>query len=287
MAAVLLGVAAALFWSMHDVIARSCAARVGPFRMAALVMLAGAILLAGVVAWRGTIWVAPREAVIEGLLLGLAYGLGTGGLFKAFSLGPISLVGPVTSAYPVLVVFWGVVHGLEPTATQWLAVAATLAGGIIVARSGTVDGGINAVEPGKLPVLLFFCVLAALGYATSIVLGQNAAVTVGEIEATFLSRFTALITIAPFLTVEPRTGTMTRNHWLAILGMGLCDVLAVISVNASGHFPGKEFAAVGISMYGAIAVILATIFLKEKVSPGQWLGIAMIAGGVATLSLSQ
>ena len=35
------------------------------------------------------------------------------------------------------------------------------------------------------------------------------------------------------------------------------------------------------------AVILATIFLGEKVSPGQWLGIALIAGGVATLSLSQ
>ena len=69
--------------------------------------------------------------------------------------------------------------------------------------------------------------------------------------------------------------------------MGALDVAGVVAINASGHLPAKEFAAVGISAYGAIAVILAMLVLKEKVSGGQWLGIGLIAGGVATLSLSQ
>ena len=61
-------------------------------------------------------------------------------------------------------------------------------------------------------------------------------------------------------------------------------MLGVTAVNASGHLPGKEFAAVGISGYGAVSVVLAMIFLKEKVSAGQWAGIAMIVGGVAAVS---
>ena len=107
MAAVLLGVLAALSWSLHDVFARSLAARIGPFRMAALVMIAGAILLTGFILHDGTVWRASWTAIGEGLLLGLAYGFGVGGLFKAFSLGPISLVGPVTAGYPVLALLWG------------------------------------------------------------------------------------------------------------------------------------------------------------------------------------
>ena len=109
----------------------------------------------------------------------------------------------------------------------------------------------------------------------------------GEVEATWISRFTALVTLTPFLLTESRVPRLKPIHWFGISVMGVLDVLGVIAVNASGHLPGKEFAGVGISAYGAGATVLAMIFLKEKVSPGQWLGIALIVGGVATLSLAQ
>jgi drug/metabolite transporter (DMT)-like permease len=63
MAAVLLGVFAALCWSLHDLVARSYAERIGPFRMAAVVMVAGAAMLLGIVLWRGTIWTASTEGL--------------------------------------------------------------------------------------------------------------------------------------------------------------------------------------------------------------------------------
>ncbi len=286
MAAVMLGVFAALCWSLHDLIARSYAARIGGFRMAALVMSAGGILLTALVVFDSTIWRASWAAIGSGLMLGLTYGFGVGGLFKAFSLGPISLVAPVTAGYPVLVLLWAVAQGLEPSLLQWAAALATILGAIIVARAGPPDGGINAVEPGKLGPLLFFCAVCIVGYAASIVLSQKAGVAVGEIESTWLSRFTALAVLIPFAAGETRPDALRPRHWGGVFVMGGLDVLGVSAVAASGHLPDKEFTAIGISAYGAIAVIMAMLVLKEKVSPGQWLGIAMIVGGIATISLA-
>ena len=287
MLAVLFGVFAALCWSFTDLLARVLAPKVGAFRLAALAMVAGAMLFGLYVIPKGTLWTASWPQLTTGLLLGLAYGLGVVGLFKAFSLGPISLVGPLTAGYPVLTVLWQVINGFEPTLLQWGCVASTVIGVLIIARSGTEDGGINAVEPGKMPTLLFFSALAVLGYAFAVVLGQNAGVAIGEFESAWLSRLTALLVILPFLAGERNHTPLNWRYWLGIFIIGGLDVVGLAAINASGHLPGKEFAGIGISTYGAGSVILAMIFLKEKVSPGQWLGLAMIVGAVATLSVSQ
>jgi uncharacterized membrane protein len=65
--------------------------------------------------------------------------------------------------------------------------------------------------------------------------------------------------------------------------MGAMDVIAVTSINVSAFYPGKELGAMAISSYGALAALLAMIFLKERVSIGQWFGIAMIAVGVCII----
>jgi drug/metabolite transporter (DMT)-like permease len=285
MIAVLLGVFAALSWSVHDLVARSFAARVGPVRMAIAVMVVGGIFISAAVLYRGQIWNAGPDAIKVGLLLGVAYGMGVGGLFKAFSLGPISLVGPITAAYPILAVVWNVAMGLAPSPLQWLAVASAAAGAVIVARSGHADGGINAVPKKDVVPLFFFCLVASVGYAASIIIGQRAGVALGEYEATWVSRLTGTLVLLPFLFVEARPVALQGRHWLGIAAMALLDVAGVTAINLSGFMPGHAFAGIGISTYGGLAVVLAALVLKEKVSPGQWFGIALIVGAVGTLAL--
>jgi len=285
MPVVLLGVFAALAWSIHDLFARSLAARTGPYRMAMLVMLTGFVLLSGFVAFNGNIGNASATGLALAAGLGVAYGLGGAGLFKAFSLGPISLVAPLTAGYPVLVFLWGITHGLRPTFVQWIASAVAIAGAAIVARAR--GGGVEEVEKGKLPALIFFCALASAGYAAAIIFGQNAAVAIGEVEATWISRPAAMLTLLLFVAGETRQPPLRVRHWLGLVFVGALDVVAVIAVSAAGHLPGREFAAIGVSAYGTIAVLLAMIFLKEKVSMGQWAGIVLIVAGVATLAVSQ
>ena len=285
--AVLLGVAAALSWSVHDVIARGFAGRLGPFRLAVYVMIVGGVLLSVCVLWKGGVLALDRTGLWLSLALGLAYGVGIGTLYKAFSLGPVSVVAPLTASYPVLVVLWGLLHGLSPNPLQWLALLSAFAGTLVIARAGHEDSGINAVLPGKMAQFVVVCVLCLLGFSAAFILGQQAAVAAGEFEAAWLSRLTGFLAILPFMMAEPKPRALEARHWLAVLGAATFDVAGLVAMIASGHFPGREFAAVGISTYGATATILAAIVLKERVSFGQWCGIVLIVAGVAAIAVSE
>ncbi len=293
MTAVLLGLLAALCWSIHDLLARSYAEETGPFRMAVWILLIGAALLVVPVAWRATLFQADSRSYVYAFALGISYAVAIGGLLKAFSLAPISIVAPFTSWYPALVVIWGLLHGLTPTVSQWSAVAMILVGVIIVARFGNADGGMNAIAPGKTLLVVMACAAACLGFSASIILGQTAAATLGEFETTMISRLPAAAVLLPLVFTESRAPKpptsqkyLTRSAWIAIFIMALVDVIAVTAINYSGRFDGKEFAGMGISAYGASTVLLARIFLKESVSALQWIGIAMIATGVGILGWS-
>jgi drug/metabolite transporter (DMT)-like permease len=222
------------------------------------------------------------------LLLGVFYALALSGLFKAFSLAPVSVVGPLTSGYPALVVVWGLLHGVNPNVLQWLAIISILAGAVVVGRFGPADGGFAVVAKNKVWMVLASSAVAATCFAASIILGQEATTQLGEIETTFVSRFPAAIMVFAMMRfAEPQQViTQPSGMWKAVAAMALCDVIAVTSINASTYFPNKEMGAMAISGYGALSVLWAMIFLKEKVSPAQWLGILMISAGVAALAIS-
>lgn len=284
MLAVMFGLFAALCWSLHDLLARNFANDVGPVRMAIGTLLAGGALLAGIVLWNGTILQADTATLQLAVILGILYGLAISSLFTAFSLAPVSIVGPATAGYPALVVIWGMINGLQPNALQWFAVMAIIIGAIVVARTGPSDGGLSEVKPGKIPLLIFSCIVAEVFFASSVILGQKLAAHAGEFEATFMSRFPAALVLIPFVMREkPHVAKINVKAWIGIFAMGAFDVAAVSGINYMGRLPNKEFGSMGISAYGAIATLLAMILLKEKTTVSQWVGIAMISGGVAVL----
>lgn len=279
------GLFAGLCWSVHDLVARYFASKIGAYRMAFLTLIVGSALLSVLVLWNGTIQNMDRATALLILILGMLYGLAVSSLFKAFSMAPVSIVGPFTAGYPALVVVWGLLNGLQQNLLQITAMVSILCGAIVVGRLGADDGGMATVAKNQRALLLFFCALASFCFAAAVVLGQMASARLGEIETTFLSRIPAALLLLPLMWREmPEIRVIDAKAWGAVTAMALLDVMAVSGINYMGRLPNKEFGAMGISAYGAISVLLAMLVLKEKVSSWQWLGIAMIVLGVGLLS---
>jgi drug/metabolite transporter (DMT)-like permease len=286
MLALSIGLFAALCWSLHDLLARTYAESIGPYRMAIFTLLVGSAVLSGPVLWNGTLLQADRDSLGWVLAMGLVYGIAVSSLFMAFSLAPVSIVGPFTAGYPALVVVWGLYTGVHPTLLQYAAIIFILAGAVVVGRMSSSDDGLQTVAKGKIALLTFYCALACICFAAAVVLGQKASATIGEIETTFLSRIPAAFVLIPFLFWEkPTAKKITTGAMFGVASMALLDVSAVCGINYMGRLPFKELGAMGISAYGAISVLLAMIILKERVVAWQWFGIAIIVVGVAALAL--
>jgi uncharacterized membrane protein len=285
MISILLGLLAAFCWSVHDLLARRFAGQSGPFRMSFWILLVGAALLLLPVLMRGQIWQAPALSILLALAMGLVYAAALGGLLKAFSLAPVSIVGPLTAGYPALVVLWGVVNGTVPVLLQWVGIVAILTGVIIVARTGHDDGGADAVQTGEMPVVIVSTIIASLAFAATVIMGQAATIGLGEYEVTFLSRFPAAAALSVMMLRDKSSlQAMPQSAKLSVVAMAACDVIAVTAINATAWFPNKELGAMAISSYGAMSVLLAMILLKERVTALQWLGIALVVAGLAALS---
>jgi drug/metabolite transporter (DMT)-like permease len=284
MISVLLGLLAALSWSIHDLLARRFSGGFGPFRMSFWIMLAGAALLLVPVLWRGQIMHGDAQAVGLALAMGLVYAFAFGALLLAFSLAPVSIVGPLTAGYPAVVVVWGLSNGVVPSPVQWLAIVLVLAGVLIVSRSGHEDGGSDSVAAGKMPLVIVAALVADTSFAAAIIMGQAATRGLGEYEVTFLSRFpAAALLLLMMLKDRARLPALTQTGRLSIVAMAACDVTAVTAINTATWFPNRELGAMAISSYGALSVLLAMLFLRERVTLLQWVGIACVVVGVTVL----
>lgn len=286
MIALLLGLVAALCWSSHDLMARRFAAPLGPFRMAFWVMLAGALLLLPILL-KSNIWTASPAAIGLALGMGIVYAMAAAGLFLALTLAPVSIVGPIVGGYPALIVLWGLVNGLQPTTMQWLCMALILIGVIVVARSEQEGVGHSDVLPGKLPLVLVASAVSSIGYAATAVIGQKAAISLGAIETTLLSRFPAAgVLMLLMLWQKQPTAPINKTAWLGIFAMAAFDATAETAINAATYFPNRELGSMAISASSATSVLLAMAVLKEKVTVLQWVGVLTIVAGVAGLAIA-
>lgn len=276
----LLGCIAALAWGVHDLCVRWVSQRTGIMTALGTVLIIGAAVLLPVVAIFGN-WAemdggSSRLAVLSGAI----YAIGCIGLYKAFEIGPVRLVAPIIGAYPVLSLLWAGAGGQVITAFQWAAVALVIAG---VATVAALSG--KQASDGKPLHAVAWSLLGGAGFAGTFAVGQAAAAAGDELTSVLLAR---LVTIAVVAVIALAAGgvSLPRRAQLPILGlMGVLDAGAIALVIASGSLPRPEYAAVAASMFGMLTIVLAAIFLRERMTGPQWTAAALAFVGIGALAL--
>jgi drug/metabolite transporter (DMT)-like permease len=237
-----------------------------------------------------TLWIVATDAPllwsIEGLPYVAANGVATTVmtllLYKALARGPVSVAAPIVGSHPVLVVAFWVVLGARPSSVQWLAMAATILGAVIVARSA--EGQAEARDRSSLRITIGLALASCLAYAVLVIGGQAAAPHYGALETLWLGRLFSIVTVLAVFLFTRRAPGMPLRWWPFLGAQGLLDAGGYLALFAGSTGEGQAIAAVAGSGFGAVTVLLARVVLKERMGLVQWVGIILVFAGVAVLA---
>ncbi len=291
---ILLGIATALCWGSADLFARYATRKIGTFRTMLYMQLCGFCLLTLVMrqlggwghlfdgsGWRPWAW---------GIAAGLLNTTSTLALYRSFEIGKLSIVAPISSSYPVLTIGLSALTGERLNSARLMGLLLTITGVILVARGEHVRNDANPIDGGTRPAKkrlgVGWALFSATGFGVRFwLLGLRVVPLLGSGPSVWVIRLTSVAaTAAVMLAIGASRAAPLRRDVPWIFGVGLLDTSAYVFNNLGMMREQTSVVSVLASLYGAVTVGLAAIFLRESVSRTQWLGISAIFVGIMLIS---
>ncbi len=289
----LYGLGAAVAFALADPGAAFLSRRMGALAATLLVAIAGVPLVAlGTLVYNEPL-VTSVPATVVALLLGIGAAVSYVGLYYAFAVGPLSVVGPITALFGTVTVLFAVLFLGER-----LTIAETVA--VIIAASGSILAAIEFKGSGRIQ-LIGLGPLAALG---AVVLGSAITVMMqhpirsnGWVPTVIAVRIGVAITagIALFAVSRfwpgiggldaPRNSPRLPKRFVALIAaIGCFDAIAFSSY-AIGLSTAPVW-LVGIVAATSPIVLLfgGQLILHERLRPLQWVGVAFVFSSMAIIA---
>jgi drug/metabolite transporter (DMT)-like permease len=274
---ILLALAAALLYGSSDFGGGLASRHLGSLRVAVVGSAAATVLAWATLAMSGGPGPSLR-AVAWGLASGLAGGAGTLVLYRGLARGQMSVVGPVSAVGAAVVpVAAGVALGERPSVLAVAGVLVALPAIVLVAASGSVRGKLGAGLLDGLAAGVAFGILF-VGLAQA---GRNAGLWPVACEQTGM----LLLTLAVAVKTREPLRIPVRAAGLPVL-VGASGMAATLAYFYATHFSMLAIAAVLVSLYPGITVLLARVLLHERFSPAQRAGLGLCALAIAAIALN-
>ena len=276
---ILLALAAALLYGGSDFGGGVASRRLGSLRVSVVGSAAATVLT-----WATLILVGgpgpSLRAVAWGLASGLAGGAGTLVLYRGLARGQMSVVGPLSAVGAAVVpVAAGVALGERPSLLSVAGVLVALPAIVLVAASGSVRGKLGAPKgllDGLAAGLAFGILFVGLAQA-----GRHAGLWPVASEQTG----TLLITLAIAVKTREPLRIPLRAAGLPVL-VGASGMAATLAYFYATHFSMLAIAAVLVSLYPGVTVLLARTLLHERFTPAQRAGLGLCALAIAAIALN-
>ncbi|MBI3165726.1 MAG: EamA family transporter [Anaerolineales bacterium] len=274
MLSILLGLLSALSWGAGDFTGGLAARKVGAYRSVFYAELIGILFLFALLLFLDDP-IPDVRARIFALLAGMLGTIGLMLLYHAMAVGTMSIAAPVSALLAaVLPVTVGVFTEGFPGYLTFIGFGFALVAVWMISQSedGVTDI-LSHLADLKLPLL------AGIGFGFYFVFMHQATRDGGAVWHMVFSRAGGMALIVTYLLV-------TRSNWQVQL-----SALPIISVNGILDLGGNFFfilagqagrldvASVLSSLFPGATVILASVFLKERLNRSQWIGVvcALIA----------
>jgi drug/metabolite transporter (DMT)-like permease len=230
-----------------------------------------------------------ESVILYGILAGICSAAAISFLYAALALGPISIVSPFTAVLSAIVpVIVDIAAGQALGELSLLAIVLILIAVVLVAF---VPG-----QDVRLPTLraTIYSIGAGLGFAGTFVFidaapsdsGLGVLIVMRVIGITILFALLAILLFSgkSKVLIEKEVFALS-TIWLVLLA-GFGDVTGNLFFIIATREGALAIAAVLTSLYPVGTILLAKIFLKERIALSQNIGIVLAVGACALLAFS-
>ncbi|GCE09520.1 DMT family transporter [Dictyobacter aurantiacus] len=294
---VILGLLAAVCWGASDFIAQHSSRKIGSYRTLLFMQIVGFVglsifsLVTGaykhlfyITQWQPWAW-----AFIE-IFFNIVSSFA---LYKAFKVGVLAIVSPIAASYAALTVILDFLSGEVISRVHCMGMAITLLGIAFAATPKKILIGQVSLKSIHLfynvPRGVGWAIVASICYGIAFwTLGFHVIPTFGGLNTVWLVRFTTISLLAPLALVISQDIRFPKNRLgLYLILMGILDTAAFIIYTLSVTLKSEQVSIINVlvSLFSVVTVLLAWIFLREKLSKTQWVGVFIIFCGIALVNL--
>jgi drug/metabolite transporter (DMT)-like permease len=273
---IVFGLVAALGWGIGDVLVTQAARRIGVGRLMIFFEGIGLLAISLVLLLRPSLPDPSPGAWALMVGLGLLNCAGAFLLYRAFQIGTLAVVAPLASAYALVTALLAILAG-ERVPLLLLLGALQVIGGVIIVTRAQYAGAV--VSPRGLPetlgvVAVFGVFYWALSFVTP---------ALGIYWPIFVLR---AIRVLAGLAIAG-AGARLALHEVPFARLAAAAALSTIAFIAFNLGLQSTYTTVVVtlaSLASAVTVVLARAMLHERLSRGQWFGVALILLGVLLVS---
>lgn len=282
---VVFGLVAAICWGFGDFAITTLARYVGSAKCLLFIQIFSLL------SWIALLGVFPHSADVTASVWGMAALAGVfhvGGLvltYRAFEIGTLSFVSPIASSFAIVTALLMVIGGVAPPPMALAGTVLLVAGVAVVSRSTSHDGPVSlrgvphaigsAIGFGVMFWLIDLYVSKPLGYVYPLILLK-----------TMATMYAVMMVVRGKKPEELPETPPTRQKIVGLaLIAALLDTMAWVAWLYGNQTKNAAVVTALASLFSAVTVLLAWIFLKERLSRMQWVGVIVILVGVLLVSL--
>jgi drug/metabolite transporter (DMT)-like permease len=277
---ILLGIGGMFGWGVYDFLGGVFAKQIGSFKSLFWSQLAGlfSILLLAVV-FKTKVDV-PIFVIVLSMIAAVLYSAGYLFFFKGFEIGNVSIIAATMNLWAVFtMVFAFVFMGQRLSAWQTAGVLMILLGATLASLNWSEIQHQRFQLSAGVKEAIFGAFFFGVFWNVSELISEQ----VGWVWTTLFVKFGIILFLLVFALFAKRgigqAGIPTRTKFI-ILWMGVVEAAAVALVNYGLTIGDAILITPIASALSIVTITLAVIFLKEKVTKVQALGIAAAIAGI-------
>lgn len=295
---ILLGLSAAFWWGTSDFLAARVARGIGALRALLITQSFGLLAVGALISWQKSSFSITSQVGWMMLAIAITQAVSVFLFYRAFEIGQLSLVAPITSSFAVVTAILALLSGERPARLAIIGAACLIAGVFFVTRGHqpTEEAGIDGSTKGAAPLNNLRgvpeAIIAAVGYGF-VFWGLDSVVpTMGVLWPLAFMRIMVLICLSAALLgmrfstrATPPSMATWRAMILPSLAVAGADTLAWLSFNSGTQRDDVAIVTTLGSLYSGFAVFFAWLIWKEKLQKTQWLGVAIIFLGIILVGI--